>query len=129
MSNRTPAATLRREVIRELHHAGLTGAHPAPEPKGLTVSERLRRDHGDILGLPWALSLHASQTLDLSGAQNQVTAEAERGGYDLRAVIHKRSGHDVTGAYVVLPLSVFIQVLRRLHPEELLSAQIRPDDT
>jgi hypothetical protein len=124
-SNKGRCNDFRREVIDELHRAGLVNAHRPIEHKGLTISERLRRDHGDILGLPWTLGVSAAQTLDLSGMQREVKAEAERGGCDLYAGIHRRKGHPVAGAYVVMSLATFTVVLRRLHPEELLSAQVR----
>jgi hypothetical protein len=115
----------RDEVIRELHRAGFTAAHRPPEPKGLTLSERLRRNHGDVVGVPWALAVRASKTLNLAGAQAEIKAEAAQGGHDLYAAVHKRKNHPVAGAYVVMPLATFIEVVRRLHPEELLSAQVR----
>jgi hypothetical protein len=124
-SNKGRCNDFRRKVIDELHRAGLVNAHRPIEHKGLTISERLRRDHGDIIGLPWTLAVSAAQTLDLSGMQNEVRAQAERGGCDLYAAIHKRKNHPVAGAFVVMPLATFIETLRRLHPEELLSAQVR----
>lgn len=124
-SNKDANHRFRREIIQELHRAGLVNAHRPIEHKGLTISERLRRNHGDIVGLPWALAVSAAQTLDLSGTQHEIKAEAERGGHELYAAIHKRKNHAVSGAYVVMPLLVYVDVLRRLHPEELLSSQVR----
>jgi hypothetical protein len=124
-SNKSANATFRDAVIAELHRAGLVAARRPPEPKGLTVSERITRDHGDVVGLPWAIGVRAEQAIRLSEAQSEIEGEAEQGGHELRAVIHRRKGHDVSDAYVVMPLSVYVEVLRRMHPGELLSAKVR----
>lgn len=127
-SNKGAHYVFRTAVIDELRRAGFADARAPFEPKGLPLSERLRRDHGDVLGTPWALGIRASKVLDLSGAQNEVQFQAQQGGQEFRAVIHKRMAHDVSAAYVVMPLSIYLAVLRRLHPHELMSAQVRALD-
>ena len=67
---------------------------------------------GDIVGLPWTLGVRCQQTIDLSGAQDQVKVEAQRAGSELFASIQQRRGRSIAESYVTMPLSTFLTVLR-----------------
>ena len=70
-------------------------------------------DPCDITGLPFALAVRCTATLDLSGALNEAKAWAEASGTTAYAAIHRRKGYPVDSAYVTLPLCLFADVLRR----------------
>jgi hypothetical protein len=111
-ANRARSLHYRNAVILYLHAAGLTSADTRPELKGLTAKEREANDVGDIVGLPWTLGVRCQQTIDLSGAQDQVLAEAKRAGSDLYASIQQRRGRSIAESYVTMPLLTFLTVLR-----------------
>ena len=70
-------------------------------------------DRGDIRGLSgWTIEAKDHAKHDLSGWQEELRVEMENGRTDLGAVVIKRRGMNVSGAYVVLPWSVFVQVLK-----------------
>jgi hypothetical protein len=100
-------------------------AHRPVEHKGLTISERVRRNRGEVVCLRWALVVRPSRRSTWPARRQKSRPRQPRAGGDLYAAVHKRKNHPVAGAYVVLPLHVYIDVLRRLHPEELLSARVR----
>ncbi len=79
-SNKSTNSRLQNEIIVELHRAGFVDAHRPPEHKGLTVSERITRNHGDIVGTPWTLGVRAEQTLRLSKAQTAPATPSSRVG-------------------------------------------------
>ena len=112
--NKARSLAYRNSVILYLHAAGLTSADTRPELKGLTAKEREANDVGDIVGLPWTLGVRNHQTIDLSGAQDQVTAEAGRAGSKLFASIQQHRGRSVAESYVTMPLSTFLTVLREV---------------
>jgi hypothetical protein len=111
-ANKAQSLAYRNAVILYLHAAGFPKADSRPEMKGLTFKEREANDVGDIVGLPWTLGVRNHQTIDLSGAQDQVKAEAQRAGSDLFASIQQRRGRSIAESYVTMPLSTFLTVLR-----------------
>jgi len=117
VSNRHRAAAFRNEVLLYLLRCGFSSARQAPQSYGLPLSERLRRNHGDIIGLPWTLGVRNQQTIDLSTAQNEVRMEAANAETPMYASIQARRNHDIEESYVTMPLSVFVKVLSTLHPD------------
>jgi hypothetical protein len=111
-TNKARSTAFRIEVLLYIHEHGFTNATTRPETKGLTMSERLKRDTGDIVGLPWTLGVRRYEVLKLGEAQNEVKEEAERAGTSLYASIQHRKDHPVSDAYVTMPLHVFLEVMR-----------------
>lgn len=114
IGNKAQSLAYRNAVILYLRDAGFIRADTRPELKGLSLKEREANDVGDIVGLPWTLGVRNHQTIDLSGAQDQVTAEAGRAGSELFASIQQHRGRSVAESYVTMPLSTFVTVLREV---------------
>jgi Holliday junction resolvase len=75
------------------------------------------RDRGDIAGVSgWVLEAKATRTLDLAGAMTEAKREAVNAGTARYAAVLKRRSHPVSDAYVVLPLSVFAELVRGGQP-------------
>jgi len=106
----------RNDLLLFLRDAGFSSAAKPAEPPGLTVMQQVARETGVIDGLPWTLSAHRQQNLDLSGAQDAVRARAEAEHSELWATIHHRKNHSLDQAYVVMPVVVFARVLAGLRP-------------
>lgn len=69
-------------------------------------------DRGDIAGVPnWTLELKTCQSIDLAGFVDEAAREAANAGTDRYAAVVKRRRRSTACAYVVMPLSVFVQVI------------------
>ena len=108
-ANKARSLRYRAQVVDYLRRAGLRHAASAPEPKGMTISELLRLDRGDIIGTPWVLGVRARErTLDLAGSLDAVRWRAENAGNPLFASVQLRRGHpDVADSYVTMSLATF----------------------
>lgn len=111
-SNKQRSIAYRNDVLLYLISEGFSEATTRPELRGLTETERQKRDTGDIVGLPWTIAVRNQQVLDLGTALTQVEGEAERAGSELYCSIQRRSRHPIESSYVTMSLSVFAAVLR-----------------
>jgi hypothetical protein len=72
-----------------------------------------RHDRGDIAGvIGWLFEIKALKQLDVAGAVDEAAKEAENAGSPWYAAIIKRRRKSVGDAYVVMPLSLFAELLR-----------------
>ena len=73
-------------------------------------------DIGDIRGIPgWALECKAERAIDLAGYMKEAEREAANGKTRFFAAIVKRRNKGVDEGYVVMPMKVFVQVLKELN--------------
>lgn len=83
--------------------------HAAAERRALNG----RLDRGDIAGIAgWTLECKAERTIDLAGYMGEAKAEAVNAGTELYAAVVKRRGKQTGDAYVVMPLAVFVEILK-----------------
>lgn len=120
-SNKGRSYAFRNEVLLYLHDVGFGSATSRRELKGLSSEDRIAADQGEILGLPWTIGVHASESLNLSGDLDRVSRQAATAGRDIFACISKRRGRRLEESYVTLPLETFARVLTMLHPDEVTS--------
>jgi hypothetical protein len=114
--NRSRAVGFRDAALAVLHERGVLAARRCPLD-GLDAGQVFFHDDASIEGLPWVLTAHRQKTMNLSLSLDAAQARAEEGGCELFANLHSRRGHRTEDSYVVMPLHVFADVLRRLHPE------------
>lgn len=77
--------------------------------------KRGARDAGDVTGIEgWTLELKNEKTIQLAGAVDEATIEAANAGTPWFAAIIKRRNKNVRDAYVVLPLWLFIRLVKQL---------------
>jgi hypothetical protein len=86
---------------------------------GFLWSDRKRqrgvRDQGDVTGIEdWTLELKNEKTINLAGLVDEATVEAANAGTTWFAGIQKRRGKHARDAYVVLPLWLFIRLVKHL---------------
>lgn len=75
------------------------------------------RDRGDVAGIPaWTLELKATRQLDLAGALREAEVEAAHAGTSRYAAVLKRRMRPVGDAYVVVPLSIFAELIQGSQP-------------
>ena len=78
-------------------------------------SKRGARDEGDVTGVEdWTLELKNERTIQLAAAVDEATIEAANAGTAWFAAIIKRRGKNVRDAYVVMPLWLFVRLVKRL---------------
>ena len=78
-------------------------------------TKRGARDPGDVTGIEdWTLECKNEKTINLAGAVDEATIEAANAGTTWFAAIIKRRGKNVRDAYVVMPLWLFIELVKRL---------------
>jgi hypothetical protein len=111
-SNKGRTLAFRDEVVLYLQHEGFEHVTRRRDLSRAKLSEILREDAGDIIGLPWALSVHRKKTIDLSDALENAEFQAHTARTKLYATVHHRRGAGVASAYVTMPMSVFVEVLR-----------------
>lgn len=72
-------------------------------------------DQGDITGIAdWTLETKDTKTIDLPGAVDEAMIEAANAGTHWFAAIIKRRRKNVRDAYVVMPLWLFVELVKRL---------------
>ena len=70
-------------------------------------------DRGDIAGvIGWTLEAKALRDLDVAGAVDEAAKEAANAGARWYAAVLKRRRKPTADAYVVLPLHLFVELIR-----------------
>lgn len=110
-SNRLRTLAFRDELVLYLRDQGFDVTR-RPDLATSKLSDRLRNDPGDILGLPWALCVRRLATIDLSESVLMAKAKALTAGTVLYAAVHHRRDAGIDQAYVTMPMSVWLSVLR-----------------
>jgi hypothetical protein len=78
-------------------------------------TKRGQRDQGDVTGIEdWTLECKNERTIQLAAAVDEATLEAANAGTSWFAAIIKRRNKNVRDAYVVLPLWLFIRLVKHL---------------
>lgn len=78
-------------------------------------TKRGKRDQGDVTGVEgWTLECKNDKTINLAGAVDEAAIEAANAGTPWFAAIVKRRGKNVRDAYVVMPLWLFVELVKRL---------------
>lgn len=116
MSTSDSRARARAARFREAVHLylSLRGLPVSRRPEIRRLSEALRQDppQSDLLGLPgWAVLLRDTLVRDLPGQVDKAAAAAEHDGASRYAVVWSRQSSGVQEAFVVMPLSVFADLL------------------
>lgn len=111
-SNKARTLAFRDELVLFLRENGFDEVSRRPELATSKLSDRLRNDPGDILGLPWALAVRRQHQIDLSESVLMAAGKALTAGTRLYATIHHRRDAGIDQSYVTMPLSVFMRVLR-----------------
>jgi hypothetical protein len=78
-------------------------------------TKRGRRDQGDVTGIEdWTLECKDEQTIRLAAGVDEAALEAANAGTPWFAAIIKRRRKNVRDAYVVMPLWLFVRLVKRL---------------
>jgi hypothetical protein len=78
-------------------------------------AKRGPRDRGDVTGIEdWTLECKDWEKINLAGFVDEATIEAANAGTPWFAAIIKRRRKNVRDSYVVMPLWLFIELVKRL---------------
>ena len=97
----------RDQVLRFLRDEGVMAVAPLRTEYGPF------RDRGEIELPGWTLLARRQQRIDVAGSVDHARSRADRDGSRYSAAVIFRRSHGVAGAYVVMPLSEFISLLKR----------------
>jgi hypothetical protein len=123
-SNRGRTLAFRDEIVLYLQHEGFEHVTRRRDLSHAKLSQILREDPGDVLGLPWALSIRRQKTIDLSDSLLMARCKASTGRTKFYAAVHHRRDAGVADAYVTMPMAVFVEVLRNT-PGPTLEAPVQ----
>lgn len=116
-SNRSRHAEWRDKVLLAFHRHGLHGVTVPPYAPASAAPR------GDILGVPgWTIATRNQRAVDLADAMREVAREANAEGNDRYVSVQQRRGDEPDGAYAIMPLRIFLNVLTELHPEAVACA-------
>jgi hypothetical protein len=106
-ANKAKGRAFERAVADLFQEAGFLWSDRKPQ-RGV-------RDQGDITGIDgWTLELKDTEPMNFSGLLNEAIVEAANANTPWFAGIQKRRGKHARDAYVVLPLWLFIRLVKHL---------------
>jgi hypothetical protein len=118
LTNMQRSWTYRAELALWLAAQGFRELTPVYERPSDLPSEQLRQPQGHLVGLDgWTLSVSNRVTVKLAEQMDEAATASRLDGNDKFALIQKRQGVGLENSYVLMPLHVFVNVLRELYPE------------